>query len=156
MKKMIVFLLVALASHMAIAGAAIAEIGVGGRRSAAPSSPKPLGAFHLNNPYNPYSLANPYGAGNPYKLDGLMNPYSKYSSPYGNYSWRNPYATKAPMLYGQNGRYYGRLSTNPYHRDSTSNPYGLYGSPYSPYSLKNPYGAGSPYSTNPIYVYPSR
>jgi len=130
---------------------ALADIGVGGPRTKS----KPLGAIRTQ-PYSPYSLSNPYGAGSPYRANGLMNPYSKYGSPYSNRSWTNPYATKAPQLYGPSGRYYGRLSTNPYAKNSTSNRYGKYGSRYSPYSLKNPYGAGSRYSTRPIYVYPSK
>jgi len=116
---------------------------------------EPLGAFRTN-PYSWNSLSNPYGAGNPYKANGLMNPRSKYGSLYSNKSWRDPYATRAPRLHGQRGTYYGRLSTNRYGSDSVSNPYGKYGNKYSPYSLRNPYGAGNPYSTRPIYVYPSK
>lgn len=112
-------------------------------------SPKPLADLRAN-PYHPDSLSNPYGAGSPYKTDGLMNPYSRYGSSYSNESWRNPYANNPPRL--SNG---GELSTNPYRRDSTSNPYGKFGSPYSPESINNPYGAGSPYSTRPLYVFPS-
>lgn len=107
-------------------------------------------------PYDYNCLDNPFGAGSPYKPNGLMNPYSQYGSPYSNKSWTNPYATDAPRLYDSNGNYRGKLSTNPYDPDSTSNPYGRYGSPYSPESLNNPYGTGSPYSTDDIYVVPSR
>ena len=107
-----------------------------------------------SNRYSQNSLSNPYGAGSPYKADGLMNPYSQYGSPYSNQSWRNPYATDAPKLYDSQGNYRGRLSSNPYDSESTSNPYGKYGSPYSSESINNPYGAGSPYSTQPIYVVP--
>lgn len=106
------------------------------------------------NPYDPDSLANPYGAGSPYKADGLMNPYSQYGSKFSNKSWTNPYATQAPKLYDQNGNYKGKLSTNPYDADSTSNPYGRYGSQFSHDSINNPYGAGNPYSTDKIYVVP--
>lgn len=107
-------------------------------------------------PYDPNCLDNPYGAGSPYKSDGLNNPYSQYGSKYSNKSRNNPYATDAPKLYDSQGNYRGRLSTNPYDPDSTSNPYGRYGSRYSPDSINNPYGAGNPYSSDPIYVVPSR
>lgn len=85
-----------------------------------------------------------------------MNPYSQNGSQYSNKSWTNPYATDAPKLYDSQGNYRGKLSTNPYDPDSTSNPYGRYGSKYSPDSINNPYGAGNPYSSDPIYVIPSR
>jgi len=104
------------------------------------------------NQYDPNSLSNPYGAGSPYKADGLMNPYSKYGSEYSNKSWTNQYATDAPKLYDQNGKYLGKLSSNPYDPESTSNPYGKYGSKYSADSINNPYGAGNPYTNNKIYV----
>ena len=106
--------------------------------------------------YDPDSLGNPYGAGSPYKADGLMNPYSRYGSPYSSQSWRNPFATDTPKLYDSQGNYKGKLSSNPYDPDSTANPYGKYGGKYSPDSINNPYGLGSPYSTTPIYVVPSR
>lgn len=106
--------------------------------------------------YDPDSLSNPYGAGSPYKANGLMNPYSPYGSQYSNKSWANPYATDAPKIVDQNGKYHGRLSTNPYDADSTSSPYGRYGSKYSPDSLNNPYGAGNPYSSTQYYVVPQR
>lgn len=122
----------------------------------APTIPtQPIGALNVN-PYDPNSLANPYGAGSQYKADGLLNPYSPNGSEYSNKSWNNPYATEAPKLYDANGNYRGKLSVNPYDPDSVSNPYGKYGSEYSPESINNPYGAGSPYSTTPIYVIPSR
>jgi hypothetical protein len=105
--------------------------------------------------YDSRSLSNPYGAGGRHRTNGMMNPYSPYGSRYSNRSWRNPHATDAPMLY-EAGRYRGRWSANRYAPDSTSNPYGPYGSRYSPDSVNNPYGAGSPYSTEPIYVWPSR
>ena len=106
------------------------------------------------NPYSVNSLANPYGAGSPYRSNGLMNPYSRYGSPYSTYSWRNPYASSPPRIYSR-GTYYGEYSVSPYRRDSVSNPYGRYGSPYSGSSIRNPYGAGSPYSTRPVYVWPT-
>ena len=51
-----------------------------------------------------------------------------------------PYATDAPKLYDSQGNYRGKLSANPYDADSTS----------------NPNGTGNPYSSNKIYVVPSR
>ena len=105
-------------------------------------------------PYDQDCLDNPYGAGSPYKSDGLMNPYSQYGSQYSNKSWTNPYATQAPKLYDEDGKYLGRLSKNPYAQDSVSNPYGRYGSQYSNDSINNPYGAGNPYSNKRIYVVP--
>ena len=68
--------------------------------------------------YDPDSLSNPYGAGSPYKLDGLMNPYSKYGSRYSPYSWRNPYATSPPKIYSRRG-YVGELTVNPYRQRAT-------------------------------------
>jgi hypothetical protein len=111
-------------------------------------------AAHAACPYDARCIDNPYGAGSPYRVDGVNNPYSQYGSPYSNKSANNPYATDAPKLYDSQGNYRGRLSSNPYDADSTSNPYGRYGSPYSVDSVTNPYGAGSPYSTEPIYVVP--
>lgn len=115
-------------------------------------SRQPLADLNANR-YDPNSLSNPYGAGSPYKTDGLMNPYSQQGSRYSNDSWTNPYATNAPKIYSD-GKYLGRLSENRFDPDSTSNPYSRYGSRYSPDSINNPYGAGSPYATQPIYVYP--
>jgi hypothetical protein len=101
-----------------------------------------------SNPYDPDSVANPYGQyGSPYSPNSVNNPYGVYGSPYSPYSATNPYATQAPAIVTPNGKYLGRFSANPYDPDSTSNPYGQYGSPYSPNSINNPYGAyGSPYS----------
>ena len=115
----------------------------------------PLANLNAPSKYDSLSLQNPYGAGSPYRANGLRNPYSRYGSRYSNYSWSNPYATRAPRIYS-GGTYYGRFSTNRYAPDSTSNPYGRYGSSYSPYSINNSYGAGSPYSTRPFFVWPSR
>lgn len=124
-------------------------------RTESPESVLPKTSTTINM-YHPDSLANPYGAGSPYKPDGLMNPYSQNGSPYSDKSWRNPYATDAPKMYDKDGNYRGKLSTNPYDSDSVANPYGRYGSKYSPDSIKNPYGAGNPYSSQPIYVVPSK
>jgi hypothetical protein len=105
------------------------------------------------NPYDPNSINNPYGAGSRFKSDGVNNPYSKYGSPYSNHSTTNPYATKSPKIVDDRGNYRGRLSTNPYHPESTSNPHGRYGSKYSPDSINNPYGAGNPYSGNNLNLF---
>ena len=113
-----------------------------------------LADLNANNPYDTHSLQNPYGAGNPYKSDGLNNPYSRYGSRYSDHSYRNPYATRPPRIYS-GGSYHGEMSTNRYRSQSTSNPYGRYGSPYSSSSIYNRYGAGNPYSTRPMYVWPS-
>ena len=63
--------------------------------------------------------------------------------------------TNPPKIYS-GGTYLGELSENRYGSDSTSNRFGRYGSKYSPDSLNNPYGPYGRYSTQPIYVYPSR
>jgi len=100
------------------------------------------------NPYNPQSLANPYGAGSPFNPKSPNNPFSAYGSPFSPKSATNPYTNDAPRLYDQDGRYRGKLSANPYDPDSTSNPFGRYGSPFSPDSINNPYGAASPFAPN--------
>jgi hypothetical protein len=143
---------------MAIAGGlSAAAAGLNAQQPTAYPTYQPTPTLYSNtNQFNSSSLSNPYGAGSPYKPDGLMNPYSQYGSPYSNTSWRNPYATNAPKIVSDKGKYHGRLSTNKYDSDSTSNPYGRYGSKYSPDSINNPYGAGSPYSGTKYYVVPQR
>jgi hypothetical protein len=63
----------------------------------------PNGKFlgNLNsNPYDPNSVANPYGRyGNPYG-DTITNPYSQWGSPYSPNGVRNPYATGGPRIVG--------------------------------------------------------
>jgi hypothetical protein len=55
-----------------------------------------------SNPYDPQSVANPYGKyGSPYSPTSINNPYSKYGSEYSTMSPNNPYATKAPVLCGE-------------------------------------------------------
>ena len=50
-----------------------------------------LGNYNAN-PYDPNSIANPYGRyGSPYAPNGINNPYSRYGSPYSPYSVTNPY-----------------------------------------------------------------
>lgn len=121
-------------------------------RTSRSQSSQSLGTLNGSR-YDSNSLSNPYGAGSPYKTDGLNNPYSQQGSRYSNESWTNPYATNPPKIYS-GGTYRGELSKNRFAPDSTSNPYGQYGSRFSPDSVNNPYGLGSPYSTQPIYVYP--
>ncbi len=131
------------------------QYGVHTRPSDYRRSDRPLADLNAN-PYSSNSLSNEYGAGSPYKSDGLMNPYSRHGSVYSNLSWRNPYASSPPQIYGSDGSYHGELSENRFGSDSTSNPYGQYGSRFSSESINNPYGLGSPYSTRPLYVRPSR
>jgi hypothetical protein len=123
----------------------------------------PLGTYLgrlSENPYLPDSTSNPYGRfGSPYAPNSIANPYSPYGNPYSSSSATNPYATRAPRLFGQDGKYLGRLSANPYDPESVSNPFGRYGNPYSPDSINNPYGRyGSPYSpysaSNPYATLP--
>lgn len=63
------------------------------------------GNFHgnvNNNPYDPNSIANPYGRyGSPYSPDSVNNPYSTFGSPYSSQSPNNPYGTGMPV-YGPN------------------------------------------------------
>ena len=51
------------------------------------------------NPYDPNSVANPYGHyGSPYSHDSINNPYGPYGSPYSPRSAHNPYAPNPPMV----------------------------------------------------------
>jgi hypothetical protein len=104
------------------------------------------------NPYAPDSTGNPFGRyGSRYAPDGVNNPYSRTGR-----SVSNPFATDAPIVVGEGGRYLGKLSANPYDPDSTSNPFGRYGSKHSPDSVNNPYGkygnSFSPYSVSNPYA----
>jgi hypothetical protein len=129
------------------------------RRPTPERVPDHLGRLSTN-PYLPDSTANPYGrSGNRYAPNGLNNPYGRYGNKFSPNSPNNPYALDTPRLYGDDGKYLGKLSSNPYDPESIANPYGRYGNPYSPDSVKNPYGVyGSPYSplspTNPYAVTP--
>jgi hypothetical protein len=53
------------------------------------------GVYHGNvnaNPYDPNSIANPYGRyGSPYAPNSVNNPYGQYGSPYAPNSVNNPY-----------------------------------------------------------------
>ncbi len=65
---------------------------------------KYLGKLNAN-PYDPDSIANPYGRyGNPYSPDSVNNPYGRYGSRYGAESANNPYATRLPRIYSDDGR----------------------------------------------------
>jgi hypothetical protein len=113
-----------------------------------------------DNPYDPNSVANPYGRyGSEYSLDSVNNPDSRYGSEYSLESPNNPDATTgAPRIYGADGRYLGRLSKNDYDLDSASNPDGKYGSEYSLESINNPSSKyGSEYSReSATYLYGKR
>ena len=95
------------------------------------ASAKDLGELSAN-PYQHNSTANPYGAGSPFAPNGINNPFSPYGSPFSNQSATNPFATDAPRLYDQQGKYRGKLSANPYGA----------GSPYRSDSPTNSYGRG--------------
>lgn len=58
------------------------------------------------NPYDPESVANPYGKyGSPYSPTSIKNPYSIYGSPYSAKSATNPYTTTPPrVIYGDTTR----------------------------------------------------
>jgi hypothetical protein len=59
------------------------------------------------NPYDPESVANPYGKyGSKYSPTSINNPYSAYGSKYSTQSARNPYATTPPrVIYGDTTRH---------------------------------------------------
>lgn len=72
-----------------------------------PQTGKYLGNLN-SNPYDPNSVANPYGQyGSPYSSDSINNPYGQYGSPYGSQSARNPYATQAPIIVSPSNNYGG-------------------------------------------------
>jgi hypothetical protein len=54
------------------------------------------------NPYDPESVANPYGKyGSPYSPTSIKSPYSPYGSPYSPKSATNPYTVTPPrVIYG--------------------------------------------------------
>jgi len=61
------------------------------------------------NPYDPESVANPYGQyGSPYSSNSINNPYGQYGSPYSPNSARNPYTSTPPVvIYRQPGQRLG-------------------------------------------------
>ena len=68
---------------------------VDGAEAGSPVLIAPDGKYlgNLNdNPYDPNSVANPYGQyGSPYSPDSINNPYGKYGSPYSPQSPNDPY-----------------------------------------------------------------
>lgn len=51
------------------------------------------------NPYDPESVANPYGRyGSPHRPQSVNNPFTQYGSPFSPKSATNPYATQPPVL----------------------------------------------------------
>lgn len=54
------------------------------------------------NPYDPESIANPYGRyGNSYSPDSINNPYGRYGGTFSPYSAFNPYAIDPPVVVGR-------------------------------------------------------
>lgn len=52
-----------------------------------------------SNPYDPESVANPYGPyGSPYSSQSINNPYGRYGSAYSTRSPNNPYSTTPPVI----------------------------------------------------------
>lgn len=88
---------------------------------------------------DPYSVSNPLGLfGNPKNVLSVNNPQGKYGSKTSNESAQNPFATNAPKLFNQDGKYRGRLSANIQDSDSIRNKKGKYGNRNSSDSLYFP------------------
>lgn len=51
------------------------------------------------NPFNPNSTSNQYGAGSPYNPNGVNNPHGRFGSRFSPNSVTNPHATDTPKLY---------------------------------------------------------
>jgi hypothetical protein len=136
-------------------------------RPVAPSaSSRYLGRLSVN-PYAPHSTANPYDGGSPFAPNSVTNRFGPCGSPFSPHSVTNPFATDTPRLFGQDGKYIGKLSANPFDPESVSNPFGRYGSQFSPDSMNNQFGKyGSRFSpqspnnpfatTPPVIVAPDR
>lgn len=63
-----------------------------------PNSGKYLGNLN-NNPFDPNSVANPYGRyGSPFSPDSINNPYGRYGNPFSPDSATNPYGTGGPVI----------------------------------------------------------
>ena len=83
---------------LALAGTASAQVTLNpyGNSSNSPRIYAPNGQYlgNLNsNPYDPNSVANPYGQyGSRYSPNSINNPYGQYGSPYSPNSVNNPYA----------------------------------------------------------------
>jgi len=72
-----------------------------------PSTGQYIGNLN-SNPYDPNSVANPYGRyGSKYSPDSINNPYGQYGSPYSPKSANNPYATGGPIILAPQGAYQG-------------------------------------------------
>jgi hypothetical protein len=51
------------------------------------------------NPYDPNSVANPYGRfGSRFSPDSINNPYGQWGSPYSPNSVTNPFSTRGPRV----------------------------------------------------------
>jgi len=84
-----------------------------------------------SNPYDPNSIANPYGRyGSPYQSDSVNNPYGRYGSPYSNQSANNPYATQAPIVIAPRPAYTGGYPV--YHAPAPVRPAMSYYAPVLP------------------------
>jgi len=68
-----------------------------------PNTGKYLGNLN-SNPYDPNSVANPYGQyGSQYSPDSINNPYGQYGSPYSPDSATNPYSSGGPVIIDPDG-----------------------------------------------------
>jgi hypothetical protein len=57
-----------------------------------------LGTLNAN-PYDPNSVANPYGRyGSRFSADSINNPYGRWGSPYSPNSATNPYTMRGPRV----------------------------------------------------------
>jgi len=97
-----------------------------------------------NNPYDPESIANPYGKyGSKDSPVSINNRHGNYGSKTSLLSANNPNTSHAPNIYGtgygNRPTYLGKMSANPYDSRSSSNQYGEYGSQFSPTSINNQY-----------------
>jgi len=104
------------------------------------SQDKFLGNYN-NNPYDPDSVANPYGRyGNPYSADSINNPYGPYGNPYSDKSATNPYASEPPKLYDRYGNFKGNVTNDPLDLNSINNPNSIYHkdklNPYGEYEIR--------------------
>jgi hypothetical protein len=96
MPKNIVLLAIAFVFATVAAANAQQQLNPYGNSSNSPRLYAPDGTFLGNvnsNPYDPNSIANPYGQyGSPYSPNSINNPYGQYGSPYSPNSVNNPYA----------------------------------------------------------------
>ena len=120
---------------------------------------------YSSNPLNPQSTGNDLSQyGSSISPKSINNPIGRYGSSVSPNSANNPLATDTPKLYGQDGKYLGKVSSNTLDPESISNPIGRYGSSISPDSVNNPIGrygssispesANNPLATKaPIIIY---